>query len=364
MAAILWFFVLFYMSCAMGSPKEESGSSGSGCGCSLKRNPVQGSVHGKECSVGEDDGPNGSQRLDSAVSGVEEDMVVIKGRTFYMGTNKPQIQGDGEGPRREVKISRDFLLDRYQVTNRDYAEFVAATNYRTDSEIYGWSFVIDKAVPEKIRKGIDQAVLGAEWWLPVNGSYWKEPEGPGTDVFEPSRDRSNYPVVHISWTDAVEFCNWRNNSRLPTEAEWELAARGASDGQVFPWGNTLVKNKEYRANIFQGSFPKENTKLDGYEFLAPVDAYGPQNDNGLYNIIGNAWEWVSDWWTIDHPTEIQTNPTGPAFGQEKVKKGGSFLCHKSFCYRYRCAARYKTSIDSATQNSGLRCAKDLEEKNR
>jgi sulfatase modifying factor 1 len=279
-----------------------------------------------------------------------------------MGTNKPGMQRDGESPRRAVSLP-SFRIDRFQVSNARYKEFADSTGYQTDSERYGWSFVFDQAVPPSVRTSIEQAVLGAEWWLPVNGSYWREPEGPGSDVFAPDNDRSTLPVVHVSWTDAEAYCAWRG-ARLPTEAEWELAARGSQDGLVFPWGNKMVPAGKFRANIFQGNFPVENSKQDGYEFLAPVDAFGPQTDTGLYNMIGNAWEWVSDWWEIDHgytSGEIVVNPKGPIRGTEKVKKGGSFLCHRSFCYRYRNAARFKSSVDSATQNVGFRCAKTIKD---
>ena len=137
-------------------------------------------------------------------------------------------------------------------------------------------------------------------------------------------DRASHPAVHISWNDAVAFCNWRN-SRLPTEAEWEYAAKGKTkNNYLFPWGNNLFPNNTYRMNIFQGSFPRENTRKDGFEFLAPVDAFLPQNDYGLYNMLGNAWEWVQDSWTIHHSSESTVNPSGPKFNNvnnaDKVKK--------------------------------------------
>jgi sulfatase modifying factor 1 len=251
-----------------------------------------------------------------------------------------------------------FKIDKYEVSNDDYLKFVSSTNYKTESEMFGWSFVFESAVPIRIKKRITQAVLGAEWWLPVNGSYWREPEGPGTDVFKTSR--GNYPVVQISWTDAVEFCKWKG-VRLPTEAEWEYAAKGkdSNNTHLFPWGNKLTPKSKFRANIFQGKFPETNTKDDGYEYLAPVDAFGPQNDYGLYNMVGNAWEWVEDWFRLNHNTEHVINPKGPPIGRDKVTKGGSFLCHRSFCYRYRNNARYATTPDSATLNSGFRCAASI-----
>ena len=246
----------------------------------------------------------------------------------------------------------------------DYAAFVEDTEFKTESELFGWSFVFEHAVPEHIKHNITQSVLGAEWWLPVNGSYWREPEGPGTDVFK--TNRGNHAVVHVSWNDAVQFCRWRG-ARLPTEAEWEYAAKGPEVlGQnqsptLFPWGDDLTPNKEHRCNIYQGSFPTKNTKKDGYEFIAPVDAFPPQNSYGLHNMIGNVWEWVEDWFTLHHDTREQVNPKGPAQGLEKVKKGGSFLCHKSFCYRYRSVARFPSTPDSATYNVGFRCAMDVDQ---
>ena len=339
-----------------------------GCGCgSLSRNALTGAVDGGNAGEGTCAAPTSDNSLPGA-SGqtgrkpsttMEEDMVLVPGATFLMGTSNPIIFNDGEGPERPVEVS-SFLMDRFEVSNAAYKAFVDSTGYRTESELFGWSFVFDKAVAPKIKKHITQAVLGAEWWLPVNGSYWREPEGPGTDVFTKANNRSNFPVVQVSWKDASKFCEWRDGARLPTEAEWELAARGGkSTPFIFPWGNKLTPGDEHRANIFQGSFPKNNLVEDGFEFLAPVDAFGPQNDLGLYNMIGNVWEWVQDWWSIDHPTDLTVNPTGPSSGDEKVKRGGSFLCHRSFCYRYRTVARYKTTPDSATLNAGFRCARSL-----
>lgn len=286
-----------------------------------------------------------------------EQMVRIPGGSFSMGLKHQVIPGDGEAPQRHVTLS-PFWLDVAEVTNAQFAEFVTETSFVTDSERFGWSFVFDLAVDPGVAAGITQAVAGAEWWLPVNGSTWREPEGPGTDVF--ATRRADHAVVQVSWADAVAYCSWRR-ARLPTEAEWEFAARGGEKGHLFPWGSQLTPNGEHRANIWQGSFPKRNAAEDGHLWTCPTDAYPPQNQYGLKNMIGNVWEWVEDWWTVEHdPSAHLVNPRGPPTGTEKTKKGGSFLCHKSFCYRYRSAARHKNTPDSATLNNGFRCARDVD----
>ncbi len=245
-----------------------------------------------------------------------------------------------------------------------------STNFVTESEIFGWSFVFESAIPSKIKKNITQAVLGAEWWLPVNGSYWRHPEGPGTDVF--ASHRGDHAVVHVSWNDAAQYCKWRGG-RLPTEAEWEYAAKGperanelTSSPSLYPWGSKLTPNRTHRANIYQGTFPLKNLAEDGYEFVSPVSALGPQNGYGLHNMVGNVWEWVQDWHTTDHTVSAEplVDPQGPLAGVEKQKKGGSFLCHKSFCYRYRTVARFPSTPDSATYNVGFRCAMNSAESSR
>eukprot|EP00981_Chlorochromonas_danica_P000769 scaffold183_cov174-Ochromonas_danica.AAC.2 len=334
---------------------------GKGCGCAMARgdhHSQQESLPAQTDSADRNDGivdATGSEKrvlgevpevrkalLDLPQGSVTEDLVFIPGGLSYIGVDDPVIIRDGEGPRRQVDLS-PFYIDRYSVTN--------------------------EAVPEHISSTITQAVLGSEWWYPVNGSYWREPEGPGTDVF--TSNRSDHPVVQVSWNDAKAYCEWRG-SRLPTEAEWEIASTGPERRSKrklprFPWGNALVPNGTHRMNVFQGEFPTYNSMDDGYAFTCPVTAYGPQNSYGVYNMMGNVWEWVEDWWTIDHAFETEHvvlhNPRGPPEGKDKVKKGGSFLCHRSYCYRYRLGCRFQSTPDTASLNIGFRCAKSREEEN-
>ncbi|XP_035226744.1 formylglycine-generating enzyme-like [Stegodyphus dumicola] len=164
----------------------------------------------------------------------------------------------------------------------------------------------------------------------------------------------DHPVIHVSWNDANSYCKWKE-MRLPTEAEWEYACRSGLHNRLFPWGNKQMPRDQHYMNIWQGTFPINNTKEDGYVGTAPVTSF-PSTGFGLKNIVGNVWEWTNDWWTIHHSPEDQYNPTGPESGNDKVKKGGSFMCHKSYCYRYRCAARSQNTPDTSAGNVGFRCA--------
>lgn len=281
-------------------------------------------------------------------------LVFIQGGVFTMGTDDQILPQDGEGPARRVEIS-GFYMDQYEVSNREFAEFVKDTGYVTEAENFGDSFVLEILLSEEVKARITQAVANAPWWLPVEGASWRNPEGEGTMV----EDRMDHPVVHVSWNDAVTFCQWAGK-RLPTEAEWEYAARAGLKDRLFPWGNNPMPRGQHWMNVWQGDFPTENTGDDGYIGTAPVHTF-PPNKFGLYNMAGNVWEWTSDWWTTRHTPEFRKDPRGPPAGKEKVKKGGSYMCTPQYCYRYRCAARSQNTPDSSASNLGFRCARGTQE---
>nr|XP_004651550.1 formylglycine-generating enzyme isoform X2 [Jaculus jaculus] len=258
-------------------------------------------------------------------------MVPIPAGVFTMGTDDPQIKQDGEAPARRVTVDA-FYMDAYEVSNAAFEKFVNSTGYVTEAEKFGDSFVFEGILSEQVKTDIHQAVAAAPWWLPVKGANWRHPEGPDSTILH----RQDHPVLHVSWNDAVAYCAWAGK-RLPTEAEWEYSCRGGLQNRLFPWGNKLQPKGQHYANIWQGEFPVTNTGEDGFQGTAPVDAF-PPNGYGLYNIVGNAWEWTSDWWTIHHSVEETFNP--------------------SYCYRYRCAARSQNTPDSSASNLGFRCAAD------
>jgi len=289
-----------------------------------------------------------------AKTGSTEGMMKLDGGTFLMGTDFSNgFPQDGEGPVREVMLD-GFYVDVYPVTNAKFTDFVRVTGYQTESEQLGWSFVFQGHIPEERRELIDARVPGASWWCKVNGATWLHPEGPESDI----NNRQNHPLVHVSWNDAQEYCRWAGK-RLPTEAEWEYAARGGLEQRIYPWGDDLTPNGVHLCNIWQGEFPVSDLAEDGYAAPAPVDAF-PPNAYGLYTVTGNAWEWCSDWFhPTYHVTATRTNPVGPPDGAGKVIRGGSYLCHRSYCNRYRVAARTSNTPDSATTNMGFRCVRDL-----
>ncbi len=260
---------------------------------------------------------------------------------------------DGEGPIREVTVS-PFQMDATAVTNSQFSRFVKDTGYKTEAEQFGWSFVFHSFVPEETATRVEQTVQITPWWWPVDGACWSKPEGPESSL----AGRWDHPAVHISWNDAVAFTEWAEK-RLPTEAEWELAARGGVEGARYPWGDELTPDGEHRCNIWQGTFPEGNTEEDGFASTAPVNAF-PPNGYGLYNVSGNVWEWCADWFSPDHHLDgPRTDPKGPDRGDARSMRGGSYLCHESYCNRYRIAARSANTPDSSTGNLGFRCAQDL-----
>lgn len=251
------------------------------------------------------------------------------------------------------------------MTNERFKEFVQATGYETEAESFGWSFVHELALSEAVSKSIDQAVAQVPWWLPVPNAFWYSPEGNDSNVW--ASHREHHPVLHVSLKDAAEFCRWsRPGGRLPTEAEWERAARGGKEDRLYPWGNKLMPRGEFRTNIWQGKFPANNTAEDGHKWTAPVDALPPQNKWGLHHVSGNVWEWTSDRWcrkVDDRPLPADCRGPDPSDpGEVKMtKKGGSFLCHKDYCYRYRVAARTQNTANSSAYNVGIRCARSANE---
>jgi formylglycine-generating enzyme required for sulfatase activity len=281
-------------------------------------------------------------------------MILLPGGPFLMGTDYSEaFPADGEGPVREVIVS-PFWMDRYPVTNELFSEFIAETQYVTEAERFGWSFVFWSHIPtHRFRELVEDTVAAAPWWCKVRGANWRSPEGPGSDV----RLRSRHPVVQVSWNDAQRFCEW-SGQRLPSEAEWEYAARGGLVQKLYPWGDKLRPNGEHRCNIWQGEFPRKDTGDDGFTGTCPVDAFS-SNDFGLYSMTGNTWEWCADWFSATfHVNAGRIDPQGPAEGESKVTKGGSFLCHKSYCNRYRVAARTFNTPDSTTSHIGFRCARN------
>ena len=282
-------------------------------------------------------------------------MVALPGGTFIMGAEYPRgfIQ-DGEGPVRRVTVSA-LEIDAYPVTNEEFSAFVEATGYQTDAERFGWSFVFWAHIPEdRFEELVEDTIAQAPWWCKVSGARWSTPEGPGSDVV----GRPRHPAVHISWNDASAYATWASKS-LPTEAQWEYAARGGFEQKLYPWGDELMPDGQHVCNIWQGQFPLEDSGEDGFIGSCPVDAF-PPNGFGLYSVSGNTWDWCADWFQTSHSaSEVLFDPIGPTGGDAKVLKGGSFLCHDSYCNRYRVGARTQSPPDSSSSNVGFRCVRNV-----
>ena len=279
-------------------------------------------------------------------------MVLVPSGSFWMGSDDSfAYADDGEGPPVEIELDA-YWIDACAVTNAEFAEFVDDTGYVTEAERFGWSFVFAGLLPDDFPP--TQAVAQAPWWRKVERADWRHAEGWQSTVDA----RPDHPVVHTSWNDAVAYAGW-GDKRLATEAEWERAARGGLERTVFPWGDELEPEGRHRMNVWQGDFPHRNSMADGYLGAAPVRSF-PPNALGLYEMTGNVWEWTADRF---HPTfrsrDRQRNPLGPPNGSGRVQKGGSYLCHHSYCRRYRVAARQSSTPDSSTGNAGFRCVRDV-----
>ena len=319
------------------------------CCCTPTRDDAQGRADPKYAANGD---------VSGRTMAPYEGMIRLDGGAFKMGYEGPEARPeDGEGPIREVQLD-PFWLDSTAVTNEAFARFVEATDYVTESEHFGWAHVFIGQLPKSKQRKLKDArtVAGLNWWYAIEGAFWLKPEGPGSNI----KHRMDHPVVSVSWTDAAAYAAWAGK-RLPTEAEWEYAARGPSDQRMFPWGDELEPGGRHRCNVWQGDFYFQNTEADGYAWTAPARSF-QRYEWGFYNLIGNVWEWCSDWfnpnWHATARTDTRINPKGPPRGEKKVMKGGSFLCHASYCNRYRLGARTGNTPDSAATNLGFRCAVD------
>ena len=282
--------------------------------------------------------------------------IPLPGGTFLMGDMfRDGFYGDGETPAHPVTLS-PFTIDATSVTNADFAAFVEATGYTTEAAPFAFS-----APFHLVLAADDDAILGrpaeTPWWVGVRGADWRHPEGRHSGI----DGRGDHPVVHVSWNDAQAYCAWAGR-RLPTEAEWEYASRGGLEGARYPWGNELMApDGSWQVNIWQGQFPQVNTREDGFLTTAPVHTYRP-NGFGLWQTVGNVWEWCADAFSpgtyrLDAESGTPRDPQGPEDGASRVMRGGSYLCHDSYCNRYRNAARSSNTPDSSMGNAGFRTVK-------
>ncbi|WP_241738920.1 formylglycine-generating enzyme family protein [Pontibacter beigongshangensis] len=305
-----------------------------------------------------------------------EGMVWIEGGTFGMGATDLEGRPD-EYPQHQVKVS-GFWMDATEVTNAQFAAFVEATGYVTTAERAPDWEELKLQLPPATPKPHDSVLVAAslvfsapvqqvslhnpsQWWRWQKGANWRQPQGPGSSI----KGKDNYPVVQVSWDDAVAYARWAGK-RLPTEAEWEYAARGAVADNVYPWGNEDVEQGKPKANTWQGTFPAKNSGWDQYTGLAPVKSFAP-NKHGLYDMAGNVWEWCADWYDANYYETVEAgvseNPKGPARSYDprepdspkRVVRGGSFMCHSSYCKGYRVTSRMSSTSDTSLENTGFRC---------
>ncbi|WP_193597930.1 formylglycine-generating enzyme family protein [Microbacterium sp. YJN-G] len=272
----------------------------------------------------------------------------IPAGSFTMGDSSgDENRGDGETPRHRVTLEA-FSIDTTSVTNRAFRAFVDDTGYLTEAETFGYSAVFHLAV-----QADDDMIMGpaagTPWWYGVRGADWRHPGGPDSVI----EGLDDHPAVHISWNDAQAYCEWAGR-RLPTEAEWEYASRGGLEDAKYPWGDEEPDVDGWRVNIWQGEFPTRNTREDGWLTTAPVETFQP-NGYGLWQTVGNVWEWCSDWYSpTTYTPEAAVAPIGPQHGSARVLRGGSYLCHHSYCNRYRNSARSQNTPDSSMGNAGFR----------
>lgn len=315
----------------------------SGC-CSPSRNPTPRSA----------DEPGSTEASPATPPDVDDAAwIEVAAATFTMGNDGPMgYPADGEGPAHEIELSA-FAIDAHTVTNDRFAAFVKATGHVTTAERAGNSFVFGGLLPDEFPP--TRGVQAAPWWREVLGADWAHPEGPHSDL----DGRGDHPAVHVSWHDAIAFCDW-SGTRLPTEAEWERAARGDTSGHHFPWGDEREPDGAHLMNVFQGTFPPHNTGDDGWIGTCPVGSF-PPNGLGLYEVTGNVWEWCADWFAVDwYRRTPDRDPTGPEDGSARVIRGGSYLCHESYCWRYRVDSRSHNTPDSTAGHMGFRVARDAE----
>ena len=345
-----------------------------------------GNTSGKEISSGGLEKTDASAKYDNpdipAGEGSTENMVKIPGGTFMMGADNDQARDD-EYPKHKVTVD-GFWMDEAEVTNAQFREFVNATGYITTAEKKPDWEEIKKQLPPGTPKPSEDLLVAsslvftppnypirlnnsAQWWSWVQGADWKHPQGPESNI----EGKDDYPVVHISWYDAMAYAKWAGK-RLPTEAEWEWAARGGLEQKIYPWGDEHVDTGKPKANAWQGSFPDKNTLSDKHYDAAPVKSF-PANNYGLYDMAGNVWEWCYDWYRYDYYKTVKSeegvkNPQGPDDSLDpedptvpkRVQRGGSFMCHDSYCSGYRVSARMKSSEDTGLSHTGFRCVMDVQ----
>lgn len=301
--------------------------------------------------VGESGGISQTISAQAADAGKRDEAFLPGGRFFMGDTFGEGYRVDGEGPVHPVELN-PFAIDVTCVTVAEFALFVEDTGYRTDAERFGNSAVFHLALQADEADVV--GTYGLPWWLVVRGADWRHPYGPKSGI----DDLLDHPVVHVSYHDALAYCAWTGRA-LPTEAEWEYAARGGQEGLRFPWGNELEERGEHYANVWQGEFPNVNSEADGFLTTAPARHYEP-NGFGLYQMAGNVWEWCADWFSPNtYARAPLRNPQGADTGNARVVRGGSYLCHHSYCNRYRLSARNSNTPDSSTGNMGFRTVKRL-----